>query len=164
MKNENSMPVNKVKSLEDNLVVCKFDLSNSSSAKLDCILSFQKHLENKCWLVFDKNDSTAKSTLVNKGKIKFFPLCVDDIFPIIDHNGKGVLVGNNSKVAGRILLSNNLLQGMSLSTIIVVEWVTFYRIAGCLGLEYQRKRPLLLGPMWRILSLCWEMLFLYWIS
>lgn len=48
LKNENSMPVNKVKSLEDNLVVCKFDLSNSSSAKLDCILSFQKHLENKC--------------------------------------------------------------------------------------------------------------------
>jgi hypothetical protein len=51
-------------------------------------------------LILIKKDSTAKSTLVKKGKIKFSPLCVDDIFSIIDHNGKGLLVDNSSKVEG----------------------------------------------------------------
>ena len=36
--------------------------------------------------------------LSRKEKIKLSPICVDDIFSIIDHNGKGLLVDNSSKV------------------------------------------------------------------
>jgi hypothetical protein len=91
--------VNKVKNLQDNLLVCKYDLCNSSSAKLDCILSSQKPFEDKCGLGFDKSASALKITLVNKGKTFFVPPCVEDV-PIVVDKGNGVFVGNMPMVEG----------------------------------------------------------------
>lgn len=55
LRYKNSMLVIKVKSLENDLVVYKSDLSNSSNVNLDCILSSQKPLGNTCELEFDKS-------------------------------------------------------------------------------------------------------------
>jgi hypothetical protein len=68
LRYNNSLFVNKVKSLRDDLAVCKFDLSNSSSARLNCILSSQKLFWDKCGFGFDKNASTLKSISANKVK------------------------------------------------------------------------------------------------
>jgi hypothetical protein len=56
-------------SLEKELVLDKSHLSNSSSAKVGCILSSQKSFGDKCELGFDK--CVSKTSIVNKAKISF---------------------------------------------------------------------------------------------
>lgn len=58
-------------SLEKELVLVKSHLSNSSSAKVGCILSSQKSFGDKCELGFDKCVSTSKTSIVNKAKMSF---------------------------------------------------------------------------------------------
>jgi hypothetical protein len=57
---DNSLLVDKVECLKDELIGSKYDLPNASSAKLVHILSSQKPYGDKCGLGFDKNASTSK--------------------------------------------------------------------------------------------------------
>jgi hypothetical protein len=68
LKNEISLPVGRIEDLEDKLVASKYNITNSSSAKLDHILSSQKPYGYKYGLGFDQNTSTSKTTPVNNRK------------------------------------------------------------------------------------------------
>lgn len=68
LKNAISLLVGRVEDLEDKLVASKYDITNSSSAKLDHILSSQKPYGYKYGLGSDQNAFTSKSTPVNKRK------------------------------------------------------------------------------------------------
>lgn len=94
LRYENSVLVDKVKSLEDDLVVCKSDFSNISGIDYDCILSSQKPIGYKCgYVFFYKSASAPRSTHVNKGIFNLVPLsCVDDVCATAVNKGKGALV------------------------------------------------------------------------
>ncbi|KAE8009279.1 hypothetical protein FH972_005726 [Carpinus fangiana] len=88
LKHENSMLIDKVKSLED---VC-----NSFDDNFDCILGSNKMFENKCELDSVKIAFALKTTLVNKGKMIFSPPpCVDICPPVVN---KGERIGIDSCV------------------------------------------------------------------
>lgn len=115
LKSENSMLIDFVKSLEnelkdskESLLVRLFDsyflldslkcenllLVNKVQSLEDdlvmCKSEFSNSLGDKCMLDFDKSASVLKTTLVNKGKIAFVaPTCIDNIAPRIVDNGKG---------------------------------------------------------------------------
>lgn len=63
---DNSLLVDTVETLEDEIIAFKYDIPNSSSVKLEHILNSQKICGDKCRLGFDKDASTSKTTPVNK--------------------------------------------------------------------------------------------------